>query len=121
MKTSKTDPNPDPCLGVFCTHATDPKKERIECHIGEGGCSPKLLTAEISKFHDETMQKATAKINRIIASIPPDPQGRKPSLLASKRGILLAWVHHGKAPKGNYSVTADSDDATLIKGLKLKV
>ena len=42
----------------------------------------KLLVASPSKFHDQTLIEATAKINQIMAEIPADNEGRRASLLA---------------------------------------
>jgi hypothetical protein len=92
------------------------------CALGDGPCLfPKFLRAEPSKFHDETLIEATEKIDRILTSIPADSQGRRLSLIVSKFGLLLAWVYHENRPEGNYSVTMKSEDATVIKALKLKI
>ena len=100
----------------------EPCQGGIICLGQTGTClSPKFLQAEPSQFHDQTLIEATKQINRILTSLPPDPQGRKPSLLVTNKGILLAWVYHENRPEGNYPVTLDADDATLIKALKLKI
>lgn len=105
-----------------CTHAIDPVSELAVCVEGGTDClRPQLLVAEPSKFHDQTLIDATAKINEILTALPADPNGRKVSLIVNNLGAMLAWVHHNGNPDSNYSVTSKSDDETLIKGLKLKV
>jgi len=122
MKTQTDPPDLDSCLKNGCEPLISSDKEIVSCQPRGTTCwTAILLQAESSQFHDETLIKATEKINRILTSIPPDPQGRKVSLIASKFGILLAWVYHENRPEGNYSVTMESDDATVIKALKLKI
>ncbi len=99
----------------------DPVAERVSCSEHIGSCYPiKLLTASPSKFHDQTLMEATAKINEALASIPPDNEGRTVSLLASKVGIMLAWVHYENPPEGG-CVSAQTDRETMAKALKLVV
>ncbi len=105
-----------------CTHAIDPVAESAVCVEGGTDClRPQLLVAEPSKFHDQTLIDATAKINQILAALPADPDGRKVSLIVNNLGAMLAWVQHNGNLNDNYSVTSKSDDATVIKALKLKI
>ncbi len=105
-----------------CTHAIDPVSELAVCVEGGTDClRPQLLVAKPSKFHDQALIDATAKINEILEALSPDPEGRKVSLIVNKLGAMLAWVHHNGNHDGKYSVTSKSDDETLIKALKLKI
>lgn len=113
-----TDTDPiDPCDKQSCTFAV---KDYIPCAPGGSECSTAVMAeAEISAFHDQTLADATRKIKQLLASIPPDTQGRKLSFLRTHRGTLLAWVHHGaKVPPG--AVPATADEKTLSKALRLK-
>jgi hypothetical protein len=90
------------------------------CEAGSGGCSPaEMLEAEESSFHDKQLAAATKKIRNILAKIPPDPAGRKLSFCHTRMGALLAWVEHGGKATGR-RVTAQDDNATIAKALRLK-
>ena len=92
-----------------------------ECIPGGGSCEPaNLLEAGPSAFHDQNLIEATRQIKKIIAGIPADPKGRTLSLLHTKMGTLLAWTKHGAAFLPEGAVTAQHDDATVAKALKLK-
>lgn len=89
------------------------------CAIGQPAtCKsiPKFLEAEPSDFHDEALVKATRKINEILAEVSSERGA--PSLLLTRQGVLLAWVNHG-AEHSPDDVTADSDDETVAKALRL--
>lgn len=105
-----------------CGHAIDPEAENVQCLLEVISCrKPKLLVASPSKFHDQTLIEATAKINQTMAEIPADKDGRRASLLVNDLGIMLAWVHHDNRPAGNYCVSPNDDKETLTKALKLVV
>ena len=109
----------DPCtVRSPCTFAVTDRK--VPCVPGGSECGIAVMAeAEISAFHDQTLADATQKIKQVLASIPPDKQGRKLSFLRTHRGTLLAWVHHGaKVPPG--AVPATADEKTLSKALRLK-
>ena len=109
----------DPCDGrQACTFAV--KKPNIVCVPGGSECKLAVMAeAETSAFHDRTLADATQKIKQVLASIPPDPEGRKLSFLTTHRGILLTWVYHGaKVPPG--AVPATADEKTLSNALGLK-
>jgi hypothetical protein len=122
METRMNDKGRSACYGNNCFASVDSTLELIGCGPAGSTCLvATFLSAEPSKFHDQTLIEATEKIRRTLASIPADPQGRKLSLLVTKMGVLLAWAYHQERPEGNYSVTMESDDATVIKALKLKL
>lgn len=105
-----------------CGHNLDPQLELAGCEPGGTDCwQAALLTAASSKFHDQTLMNATAQINQILAGLPADPDGRQPSFIANRLGVMLVWVYHGARPAGAYSVTSAADDATLTSALKLQV
>jgi hypothetical protein len=118
MADQITDPM-DPCIDKQgCTFAV--KDRKIPCAPNGNECQPAVMAeAKTSAFHDQTLADATQKIKQVLASIPPDTQGRKLSFLRTPRGTLLAWVHHGaKIPPG--AVPATADEKTLSKALGLK-
>jgi hypothetical protein len=122
MEKRMNDKSQSDCFGNNCFASVDAALELVGCGPAGATCLlARFLSAEPSKFHDQTLIEATEKIQRILASIPADPQGRKLSMLVTKMGVLLAWTYHEKRPEGNYSVTLDADDATVIKALKLKI
>ncbi|MEN3333863.1 MAG: hypothetical protein V7641_3228 [Blastocatellia bacterium] len=122
METRMNDKGQSACDGNACFASIDSTFESIACQPAGSTCLlARFLSAEPSKFHDQTLIEATEKIQRILASIPADPQGRKLSMLVTKMGVLLAWVYHEERPEGSYSVTLESDDATVIEALKLKI
>lgn len=107
------------CSGTNCDFAIDTETEEGLCLSGAGTClSGGLLEAGSSGFHDEALIEATRKIRQILSDIPPDPEGRQLSFLVTGMGLLLAWVRHGETIPEN-AVTAEDDDATLAKALKL--
>ena len=92
----------------------------VSCEPGTNTCGiAELLEAETSGFHDANLAEATRKINEILGSIPPDPEGRKLSLLHTNFGSLLAWVEHGGAVS-DPGIRPDADNATIAKALRLK-
>jgi hypothetical protein len=112
----------DPCsIGSnICTFAVAVKDQTIPCAPGGSECGPAVMAeAETSAFHDQTLADATQKIKQVLASIPPDTQGRKLSFLKTHRGTLLAWVHHGAEVPPD-AVPATADEKTLSKALHLK-
>ena len=106
------------CIGKACQYVI--VDDYAACENGSSTCtSAKLLEAEPSGFHDANLIEATRRLSEVLESIPPDPRGRKLSLLHTNLGSLLAWVdHNATAPVEG--VTADDDDATVAKALKLK-
>ena len=111
---------PKDCLGRDCDWVNSGPKQ--SCTDGSGGCShAHFCEAEESHFHDNNLQEATKKINRILSRIPADPKGRKLSFCETHMGTLLAWVEHGGKPGQGRQVTRRDDDATVAKALKLKV
>ena len=116
MKETKK-PIPLDCSSEHCDWVFN---RHIQCVDGNGFCAPsRLLEGELSGFHDQALIDATKKINRILAKIPADAEGRKLSLLFTKMGAFLAWAKHGGKPRKG--VTAEDSDAKVIKALKLKV
>jgi hypothetical protein len=109
------------CTGYDCDWAMT--GEYPVCFSGTGSCkAAKLLEAEPSDFHDQTLITVTQQINALLQTVPPDPAGRKLSFLHSRLGTFLGWVEHGEdAAVLNPAVTAEADDATLIQALRLKV
>lgn len=93
----------------------------LGCDDGPGSCwTARMLDAETSSFHDQTLQDATRKIREVLESIPEDKEGRKLSFVHTTHGTILAWVHHGvKAPER--SITIDSDPEEVAKALGLKL
>ena len=96
------------------------------CINGGGSCQhAKLLTAEVSDFHDQALADVTRQINALLQAIPPDPAGRKLSFMHSPLGTLLGWVQHGGAgltsEAAENAVRATSDEATLVQSLQLLV
>ena len=107
------------CTGSTCVWVV--VRGQGQCDDGASAtcvaCS--LLEADASDFHDQSLIEATRKIKRILAAIPEDSRGRQLSFLHTNMGTLLAWLSHdGKASRGG--VTAEDDDATVAKALKLK-
>ena len=91
------------------------------CIKGSSSCTnAKLLVAELSDFHDQTLATVTAQINALLETISPDPAGRKLSFMHSRLGTFLGWVEHGVADAAtNGAVNAASDDAAIIQALNL--
>lgn len=102
------------CVGKLCQFAIDTNSEEVLCESGVGNCTEaRLLEAEVSKFHDNTLSDATDQINKILASIPEDEGGRQLAFLFTPGGVLLAWARHG--------VVSRHDDAdTIASALKVK-
>ena len=95
--------------------------ESADCSAGAGTCGPaELLEAEPSGFHDQNLIAATQQIRAILASIPPDPAGRKLSFIRTNMGELLAWMNHSGAEVPDDAVTAEDDDDTIAQALRLK-
>jgi len=96
-------------------------KGDANCQAGTGSCTvAQIAEADFSVFHDETLMKATQQIKQILEAIPPDPQGRTLSFLHTSMGSLLAWVRHGATDIPEDAVTAQDDDATVVRALKLR-
>lgn len=109
-----------PCSGSDCDFTICTETNEIYCRAGEGTCiNCNLLEAEPSRNHDEHLMKATNKINRILAEIPEDPEGRKLSFLLTDKGLFLARVHHGRSVPAN-AITAKDDINKISKALKIK-
>ena len=110
--------SPTGCIGKACDYVI--VDDYAFCQTGTTSCTvAKLLEAEPSGFYDAKLIEATRRLREVLEGIPPDPRGRKLSLLHTNLGSLLAWVDHSAtAPvKG---VTAADDDATVAKALRLK-
>lgn len=109
------------CTGATCDFAVGGSDEQqVSCLSGSGTClAADLLEAESSGMHDETLIEATQKIKQILSEIPADSDGRKLSFLVTKMGLLLAWVNHDADIPEN-AITAENDNTTLAKALKLK-
>jgi hypothetical protein len=111
--------NPTGCIGKACQHVI--VDDYAACETGSSACTQaKLLEAEPSGFHDENLIEATRRISEVLESIPPDPRGRKLSLLHTNFGSLLAWVDHNATVPADRGVRPDADDATIAKALRLK-
>jgi hypothetical protein len=96
-------------------------KTGFSCVEGFGDClQPKFLLAETSPFHDEVLEDVSNKLNRILAQIPADTEGRKLSFCGTSMGIFLAWADHGASIPGGKTVNSKSDEKTIKKALKLK-
>jgi hypothetical protein len=79
-----------------------------------------ILEADESDFHDSHLVKASCEIKEILASIPPDPNGRSLSFIHTNMGTLLAWVEHGGTPIEG-AVSSEHDDSTVAAALKLNL
>lgn len=120
METKNSMKPPPICTGDICDFAVDTSAELASCLSGSGTClAGGLLEAEASGIHDETLIEATRKIKQILSEIPADSEGRKLSFLVTKMGLLLAWVNHDADIPEN-AVTANDDNETVAKALKLK-
>lgn len=114
----ETQPNSETCVGKACSFFIS--GESLACSSGKGDCAvAEILEAEISGFHDEHLAEATRQIRAILSGIPEDPEGRKLSFLVTDMGLLLARVDHG-ATIPDDAITADHDDETLARALRLK-
>ncbi len=110
------------CTGASCDFAVGggSTEQQVSCLSGSGTClAADLLEAESSGIHDETLVEATQRIKQILSEIPTDTDGRKLSFLVTKMGLLLAWVNHDADIPAD-AVTAENDNATVAKVLKLK-
>lgn len=109
------------CTGATCDFAVGGSGEQqVSCLSGSGTClAADLLEAESSVIHDETLVEATQKIKQILSEIPADSNNRKLSFLVTKMGLLLAWVNHDADIPEN-AVTAENDNTSVAKALKLK-
>lgn len=106
------------CTGGTCGYNVD--GESVICTAGDGSCfEASFLEAEVSGFHDSSLVNATSSIKTTLGAVPPDPQGRKLSILNTNMGLMLAWVNHGGAVPTK-AVTANDDDATVAGALKIK-
>lgn len=102
-----------------CDYSID--GESASCSAGQGSCTvAQLLEAEPSGFHDENLMGATQQIREILAAIPPDPAGRTLSFIHTNMGNLLAWMDHSGAEVPAGAVTAQDDDETIARALKLR-
>ncbi len=111
--------SPTGCAGKACQHVI--LDDEAACETGTSTCTmAKLLEAEPSGFHDKNLIEATRKIRQVLESIPPDPRGRKLSLLHTNFGSLLAWVDHNVTVPADRGVRPDADDATIAKALRVK-
>ena len=124
MATTKTKPSggtdPAGCVGTNCDwiHIG---RSGLSCTEGFGDCIPaEFLLAETSVFHDELLEEASIKMNRILHRIPADSKGRKLAFAIMGDGALLAWVDHNVPPPGSKIVNRKSDEKTIKKALKLK-
>jgi hypothetical protein len=115
--TDENDPNP--CITGVCQWGLIDSGE-VTCLAGEGDCNDaKLLTTVPSDFHDEALIALTKQINALLEAVPPDPAGRKLSVLHTRMGPLLGWVKHGQEGGLTGAVTAASDNETVIQALGL--
>ena len=106
------------CTGRTCGYNVD--GETIACTTGDGSCfEASFLEAEISGFYDSSLDAATTSIITTIGKIPPDPAGRKLSILNTNMGLLLAWVEHGSVPAPN-AVRYENSNAEIAQALKLR-
>ena len=107
------------CSGKRCGFNIQVTKEAAGCSEGDGSCfEARVLTAEPTKFHDETLADATAKIQEILNEIGRDPDGRTLSFINTNMGLLLAWVEHGGTVPPD-AVTDKDDDETIAQALRL--
>jgi hypothetical protein len=107
------------CVGQNCEWGFG--RNGFSCTDGFGGCtSPHFCEADESSFHDKVLEDATKKLNRILARIPADPEGRKLRFLTTNMGTFLAWVNRGQTPAKGKVVKRTDDDKTVAKALKLK-
>lgn len=106
------------CSGRLCGYGEF--KGSLGCDTGPGSCwQANMLEADVSSFHDECLQDATAKIGEILKNIPPDPAGRKLSFVHTRSGSILAWVLHGINLPDD-AVTIESDPEEVKRALKIK-
>jgi len=122
MATTKKKPGgPTACSGANCDWLVV-HRGAFACIEGYGDCfQPRFLSAETTPFHDELLEDLSNKLNRILAQIPADTNGRKLSFCGTNMGIFLAWADHGALPtKGAKIVNSRSDEKTIRKALKLK-
>lgn len=121
MATTKKKPSgPTACVGSTCDWLQF-GKNGFSCVEGFGDClQPKFLLAETTPFHDEVLEEATNKLNRILSRIPADTKGRKLSFCGTSMGIFLAWADHGAQATGAKTVNSRSDEKAIKKALKLK-
>jgi hypothetical protein len=116
---------PEGCNGLEC-HTTviliDDGTPIYACADGGTDCGVcKIVEVEISDFHDKHLQKATTKIKKILADIPPDARKRKLSFIHTKKGFVLAWLDHGaRVPNGAKVITQKDDEKAFLKYLKIK-
>ncbi|MEQ1761888.1 MAG: hypothetical protein ABL984_01950 [Pyrinomonadaceae bacterium] len=90
----------------------------LGCTDGGSCFHAQMLQAKESRFHDATLAEATDQINRILASIGEDNEGRQLSFLHTRFGTMLAWVRHDiEVPKE--AIRANSCQADVISSLGL--
>ena len=94
-------------------------KRGMDCEAGGGSCFHAIMIeAEVSEFHDASLQNATSQMQAILSAIPPDAEGRSLSFVHTQMGTILAWVSHGSG-FGPDPVTYEDDDAAVIAALGL--
>ena len=72
------------------------------CSPGGFVCQlPRFAKGLVTEIHDKVLAEATLRLIEVIDQIPADPQGRLPSLIATRKGLVLAWVYHGAPPPAN--------------------
>jgi hypothetical protein len=114
--TAKNKTNP---TSYLCGHRT-PKRTVLDCTGEEAPCPAMVFAqAELTYHHDKTLAQATKKIEKIIAQIPPDADGRKLDLAITTKGLLLIWVNRPgtRIPAGAETFC---DRASIERELKLK-
>ena len=109
---------PGDCVGRLCGYGVAHGK--VGCDSGDGSCwAARLLEADVSGFHDETLQEATLRIKAILDAIPPDADGRKLSFVHTENGTLLAWVNHAAGLPPD-AVTYSDDPDMVAAALRLR-
>jgi len=106
--------------------AAGPKRSYIMTSGGQVICkrdpqggqtySPLWETEEETLFHDAVLKKATQEINAILDKVAIDNTDEKRvlSMIQYQNTHLLVWASLDEV------VTADDDEATVMKALKLK-
>lgn len=106
------------CSGLLCGYAAF--AGGVNCVVDDGSCwQARMVEAEISDFHDKTLQEANYRIKEILDGLPPEKDGMQLSFVHTEKGALLAWVRHGVKPTED-AVTIRSGHDRVSKALNLK-
>lgn len=108
------------CMGKACDYAINLASGEIACTTGSGFCSTAfMLSGDTTAAHDADLEQATLEINAILDRERLKANGRQLSMLATDKGLFLAWTDHD-TPPGKDSVRREHGHAKVAQALRLK-